>query len=156
MGFDVELLVTFPCSRLDGVSALARRHLPTIRLEAECQDCPEAIAFLEEYAARTGPADSGPKNGLTAWTFGGNYTRPHVFAEVLRPYFDDLLRHPVEGGPIRVSHVVIIYQLQDHEQAAAIEVCLERPPFEEWEFEESWLKAPLRVRQIERLPFGWS
>src|SRR2546421_249279 len=99
MSFDVELLVTFRCSHLDGVAAVAQRHLPAIRPAAEQRDCPEAVVFLEDLAGRSGAADRGPKNGVTAWTFGGNYTRPEVFAEVLHPFWDDLLRHPVDGGP---------------------------------------------------------
>src|SRR4051794_21028123 len=105
MSFDVELLVTFRCSQLDGVAALARNHLPLVQPVAVERKCPEAVVFLEELAGRAGVADRGPKNGVTAWTHGGNYTEPDKFVECLRPFWDDLLRYPVEGGPDWFTHV---------------------------------------------------
>lgn len=155
MSFDVMLLVTFPCSQLDGVAALARRYLPLTRSEAERRDCQEAIAFLEEVAARRGPADRGPKNGIVAWSYGGNYTNPGLFVNVLRAFWDELLRSPVDGGPLRISHIVVVYQLQDAENASAIELFLDGPAFDDWESEEAWMRAPLVEIAHENLPFRW-
>lgn len=57
-----------------------------MRERAAERRCPEAVVFLEELAQRSGATDSGPKNGVLAWTYGGNYTRPAEFAEALRPF----------------------------------------------------------------------
>lgn len=154
MSVDVELLVTFSCSEYDGVAALARRYLAGIRPLAEERQCQEAVVFLEEMAARRGAMDAGPRNGVAAWTYGGNYTRPDVFVAVLQPFWDDLLRHPESGGPLRFAHVLVLYQHQDDEHASCIEVYLDTGgtiPADE----AGWLAAPLVVRSHSDLPFGW-
>jgi hypothetical protein len=154
MSFDVELLVTFRCSHYSRVAPLARHHLACLRETAEQRKCPEAITFLEDLAARQGTADQGPKNGVAAWTYGGNYTRPDDFAEVLRPFWDDLLRYPVDGGPLRPDHVLVLYQLQERGQIDALQIYLDLPErfWEEMEHLSAW---PLVVDRHEGLPLSW-
>lgn len=154
MSFDVELLVAFHCSWYDGVAALARRHLPSIRSSAGSQCIPEAIALLDDLAGRAGSTDQGPKNGLAVWTYGGNYTRPDAFGEVLRPFWDDLLRYPVDGGPLRFNHILILYQLQDAWRCEALEILLDLPE-DAFAQERDWSVFPLLIRRHEDLPFRW-
>jgi hypothetical protein len=154
MSFDVELLVTFRCSAYHGVAALARRRLPHVRELAKQRRCPEAVAFLEELAGREGNTDRGPKNGLVAWTYGGNNTRPDEFAETLRPFWDELLRYPVDGGPLRFNHILVLYQLQDSEHAAGREIYLDLPDDALASSEELTI-WPLVIRPHPRLPFHW-
>jgi hypothetical protein len=150
VSFDVELLVTFACSQLDGVAEIARRQLPLTQARARELECPEAIAFLEHYAGRSGVADLGPKNGLTAWTYGGNYTDPDKFVECLQPVWNDLLRSDPDGGPSFDCHILVIYQLQDIEHAGAREIYLDVP--ESARYEEA-IRSPLVVKRHDPLPF---
>jgi len=154
LSFDVELLVTFACSQYVGIAALAQRHLPEVRQRAEERRCSEAVVFLEELAQRSGNTDSGPKNGVMAWTYGGNYTRPTEFAEALRPFWDDLLRHPVAGGPLGHHRILVLYQLQDNEHVDALEIALD-PPEQDFDKIEELAAWPLTVTEHQSLPIRW-
>jgi hypothetical protein len=151
---DVELVVTFHCSSYDGIAQLAQRHLERLRASASPAPPPEVRVFLEELAARAGPTDRGPKNGLAVWSYGGNYTIPQAFATALRPFWDELLRYPVPGGPLRFNHIVILYRLQDRESCDALEIFLELPEdyYDRIEELPTW---PLCIHTHKDLPFRW-
>jgi hypothetical protein len=157
---NVELLVSFSCWENDGVAALAVKHLATFQALAEEHDGErgghyEAREFLKSLAGRSGRTD-GSTYGISAWCFGGNYTQPELFAEILRPVWDELLRYPVEGGPLRMDHVLVLYQLENEGHTGAVEIFLDLP--EQWHralTPDSVAAWPLVMRTHANLPFGW-
>lgn len=121
MGFYVHINVCFACDNNEGVAALAKKHLGKITSDAD--GCREAKWFLEDLSNRTG-CNKGPKGGLSTWGMVGNYTNGMVFVEELREFWSELLSG-VDGGPLSFEHILVFVELEQSEQAKAIEIFLE-------------------------------
>jgi hypothetical protein len=121
MGFYVHLHVCFATDVNDGVAQVAARHLNQLP-----DDCHEARWFLEELSARSGK-NPGPKGGLSLWGIVGNHTDTIRFAEVLRPFWEELLSGRVDGGPHRHERVIIMYEPEQSEATNVIEIGWDNP-----------------------------
>ena len=144
MSYYVHLLVSFQCEKNEGVAELAQKHLPLIR-EADEQ---EAISFLEELRSRTG-TNPGTKGGMSLWGMVGNRTDPEKFVESLRPFWDDLLRSQIEGGPLWFNHIVVFYEFEEQNHSNALEIFLTG------DFRTPLASRPLVINKHEQLPFQW-
>ncbi len=144
MSFFVNLLVSFRCDENEGVAELAKNHLPVIREKGE----KEAIYFLEELSQRTG-SNFGLKGGMSLWGMVENHTDPDAFVACLNPFWDDLLRSRIEGGPLWFQHIVVFYELEDSDSANVLEIYLDG------DFREQMANRHLTVKKHEQLPFHW-
>lgn len=155
MAHDVHLHVAFNCNSNDGVAELARQHLPAVKAATGAESTvyqpelgPEAAWFLEDLSRRTGE-NPGPKGGLSLWGIVSNHTQAQVFAEVLRPFWDDLLRRGVDGGPSAHHHILVFYEEEQSEQANALEIYLHG---DVW-FDRD--NCSLVITNHQGLPFAW-
>lgn len=154
MGFYVHLSVVFSCDRNEGVGALAAKHLAALPSEdqnfkdgVELEDLREARWFLEDLSKRTG-GNPGPKGGLSLWGITGNYTTGTGFVNTLRPFWDELLRTRVDGGPFPHEHVIVFCEPEQSDRAQAFEIGLEQ-------IGDGQKQGPLFIRHHEDLPFAW-
>lgn len=147
MGFYVHIHVCFACDHNDGVAEIAKRHLPLLQ-----DDAPrECASFLSALSERTG-SNEGTKGGLSLWGMVGNYTRPLEFAKALLPFWEELLKSRVKGGPCSFEHILIIYHEEQSECSGAIEVFLaEGSPYQ-----NAYLNSSVTVKHHERLPFTFN
>jgi hypothetical protein len=118
MGFYVHLHVAFACGENEGVARLAAEH--RARLNGESA---EAGWFLDDLAKRTG-RNPGPKGGLSLWGIVGDYTSGERFVGALMPFWGDLLRSEVDGGPPSHAHILVFEEAEQTERAIAFEVFL--------------------------------
>lgn len=137
MGLYVHINVCFACSKNDGVAAVAKRHL------IDSLENQEARWFLEDLAGRTGK-NPGPKGGLSTWGMVGNYTNGEEFVTELKPFWTELLRSEVDGGPLSFEHILVFVEREQSERATAFEIFLD----------ESSEGAELLVKEHE-CPFAW-
>ncbi len=128
MAWSVHLLVTFPCDGPRGVVELAQHYLALFPEEIN-EDRTRAVVrqFLSYLAAGNG-IDCGTKGGRFAWGTVGNYTNPDGFAELLRPFWHDLLSHfspppPRDwDGPLYYESVLIFSEAYEVGHAHLIEI----------------------------------
>jgi hypothetical protein len=78
----------------------------------------------------------------------GNHTRAEDFAEILRPFWDDLLRADV-GGPNRWERISVFYEPEDSERVIALEIHLEGDGW--WNF----ANCRLIIAKHKYLSFVW-
>ena len=140
MGWYVHLHVCFAAGRNDGVARLAEKHVETLPADAH-----EARWFLTDLSKRTGE-NPGPKGGLSLWGIVGNHTKAEEFAEILRPFWGELLSGQIEDGPCDHHHVLIFFEEEQSEAANAIEIG--------WDDETSEARQ-LVVKTHQKLPFAW-
>ena len=141
----VNLVVSFQCNENEGVAEVAKRHLPMIR---KTVDGGEAISFLEDLSQRTG-TNPGTKGGMSLWGTVGNRIDAETFAESLRPFWNDLLRSRIEGGPFAFQHIVLFYEVEESEHASALEIYLDG------DYRERIEDRHLTIKKHENLPFQW-
>lgn len=105
MGWYVETLVTFDAEG-DEVPMLAQKALSTDGREWST----EARIVLSAVAEGRGYTQ-GPKGGIWAVAFTGNYTSGAELAKELLPFFQSLWETPTRVGPmLDFHHGVIITQ----------------------------------------------
>lgn len=146
MSYYVHLHVVFNANGNDGIAALAKQHLAEMEKRAN----EEAILFLQDLSQRTG-VNPGVKGGLCFWGIVGNYSNAEEFAEVLKPFWLDLLCGDIEGGPRDHHHILVFYEREGSEQAIALEI------FTEVRRNESTgkLEDAICIKKHEDLPFAW-
>jgi hypothetical protein len=157
MGWYVHLHVCFSCDSNEGVAVLARRHLERLG-----DDYPkrQAIWFLTDLANRTGE-NPGPKGGLSLWGMVVNGKEvPHDFVQQLEPFWRDLLRGDIDGGPAGHHRIIIMYEEEQSEAANAYEIGWEDdwPDHwgNEWPVTDGWVDdRVLFIRHHGPLPFAW-
>lgn len=147
MGNWVHIHVCFPCHGYHDIAKYAQKHLPNIPDDYLYK---EAIHFLADLAGRSDEAP-GTKSGLCLWGTIGNYTQADEFVEILKPFWEDILRWEGpdgEGwdGPSAFQHILVFWQNDEWEQAKALEIF--------WDDDRSPTRK-LIIRQHDNLPFSW-
>lgn len=150
MGFYVHIHVCFECHGYDGIARLARKHLPTLPEEWANKD---AVYFLRALSRLHGEAP-GTKGGMCLWGHVGNYTDVGLFVKILEPFWRELLPEVKSesdlddwDGPFAWEHVLVFYQPEDRDHAAAYEIY--------WDDPDAGPQKTLICRHHERLPFKW-
>ena len=143
MSCGVYIQVTIPVRGHDGVRALAQRSLKEAwRIDGEC--C-EADRFLEDVSNGIGYS-WGNDGDLLIWGMVGNWAKPRVFAEVLRPFWMELLSEPHKDYPEPEYKIVIIYQEEGH-AAGALQIGFDNPESPD---------RTLLIDEFPNLPFTWN
>lgn len=137
MGYYVHLHVAFACDENEGVAKLAQHHLDLLGPDAPI----EVHWFLGDLANRSGK-NRGPKGGLSLWGIVGNYTNGEEFCEVLRSFWNDLLRE-VPGGPFDFEHVLVFEEREQSGCATAFEIIYDED------------RDIIEIKRHENLPFSW-
>lgn len=138
MGYYVHLNVTFACDSNDGVAKVAKKYLidsgydlpddyshwPEYDYKKEYLISKEASWFLCDLAKRIGN-NPGPKGGLSTWGIVGNYTDVDDFVDSLKEFWFTLLTEDIPGGPHNFEHIIVLYEMEQSEQACAYEIYMD-------------------------------
>lgn len=175
LGYYVHLHVVFACDDHSGLAEAARRHLALLAedrrhiAESICSDgqwlaegeieegggeqvlethCREVLDYLRYLSKQSGPCH-GAKGGLSFWGEVTNYGRPRLFVALLRPFFEDILKHGWRFGLCSHEHILVFDECEGEEHASAHEIYLE------CDSPEAVEKANLIITNHDRLPFAW-
>jgi hypothetical protein len=141
MSYDVLLSVIFHCDNNDGIAQIAKRTLYVMNKGETDRD---AIHFLEDVSKRIGQND-GMKGGLLTWGTITNHGNGEDFVKALMPFFEDILIHTIDGGPLWFQHIMIFVEEEQCGRATAYEVF-------RWERSD---KTPIVEYQKHECPFTW-
>lgn len=119
MAHCVHIHVCFKCTNNEPIAALAQKHLSSML----SKDDREPKWFLEDLSKRTG-TNPGPKGGLSLWGMVGNYTHVDKFVEVLRPFWEELLREYI-GDICDHEHILVFEEQEQREKTTAYEIFLD-------------------------------
>jgi hypothetical protein len=146
MSYVVDVLLSIPCGGPESVPAVARALVPALSAEAAARaraagkdpawDWPpgwnEALGLLEYLAAGRGfaPGSRGRTFswGLFNWDVGGNSFDVAAFVEVLRPFWQELLRRRRQdeeggwGGPSPTTQLLLLCEGENDEHGSAVTI----------------------------------
>ncbi len=114
MSDNILLHLFFTCVKLDGVATLADNYLPRMQVTDEAA----ALQFLADLSSQSIRLSNGTLN----WTFLSKDANPEAFVTCLRPFWEELLRSEVEGGPRFYEQTVVLYQMEDATSASSFEI----------------------------------
>lgn len=99
MAHEVLITVTVQWNDQDELAAIAKRYHDILSKEGhytgpENRKLLECNMFLADLTTRTGMA-KGPKGGVVQWGIVGNWTVGDTFVEVLKPFWEEILKETV-------------------------------------------------------------
>lgn len=144
MSRSVHLQVSMPAGLRDEISRLATNALKEDwHLNNECV---EVDRFLQDLSRGRGYYE-GPQGDLVLWGTVGNWTEPKDFAQILKPFWEQLLDGKNRACHRDSSRIVILYESEQSDERGAIEIG--------WDDSESKDRI-LQLRDIGSLPFTWN
>jgi hypothetical protein len=123
-----HLVLTFDCNGTKGVGEIAQRSLQQLEtLTDHSPTADAAITFLRYLRAGHGIV-GGSKGSRFSWAHVAVGVDPRAFAELLRPFWTELLGHfspPIDwgwDGPLYYDSVILLHQQERGGAAGVIDV----------------------------------